>query len=651
MPDSIDIKFEELIKEALYFQKNMERTRLDSMADLLVELGTTTNSDHILYHGLYYKTDANLRRSPGEFIDQGEDVLAHFTTIGDSYMTARASNVLAHCYSNIGDHRMAVSLYEKAIAASKNTKEPNIHSEIRYRAGVTYNAGLAWLKQGSLDAAAELLYKAQHLGQELQDTIVQLSVLNQLGNIDLQRSQYPQALSYYKEAMYLAQASYPTMTTIPMMGISGAFQEMGELDSALYYSDKVMPVIRNSKDNISLCVGLYNLSELYLQMDNPTETLIAGNELLEVASSAGIQQFVLNGYIILGKAHLSLLELNAARRIISVALAEINEETEFEVAATIYKLASEVYEKEEEYKLAFTYQKSFKQYSDSMLNQQSLAIVDGLKIKYESQEKEQIIGQLESKNLLDAALFKQRWTYGIGGFFILGLSGLVTLLMLNRRRLKLERQKDNIEQRLLRSQMNPHFIFNAISSIQNYLYDKADLKVALNYMSKFAELMRQILENSREEFIPLSEEINSLENYLNLQQLRYNNSFGYKISIDPKIEINDLLVPPLIAQPFVENAIEHGMIYRIEKGLVKIQFKSTENKITLSIEDNGLGHMTVEIKPKNIEQKKKSLATIITKERLEIISNIHNSKFDLVVSAIQSGGTRVIIQLPKISAA
>jgi LytS/YehU family sensor histidine kinase len=207
-------------------------------------------------------------------------------------------------------------------------------------------------------------------------------------------------------------------------------------------------------------------------------------------------------------------------------------------------------------------------------------------------------------------------------------------------------QKTEIEQRLLRSQLNPHFIFNAISSIQNYLFDRNDLSKALTYMSKLADLMRQILENSREENVTLSEEINTLNNYLALQQLRYNNQFGFHINVGSAINTDELLVPPLIAQPFVENAIEHGMIYRKEDGEVIINFDLRKDELVIKIKDNGKGFETVDKTSKVVSQKKKSLSTQITKERLKYISKLSNKKFHLLINSITGSGTEVTINLP-----
>jgi len=198
--------------------------------------------------------------------------------------------------------------------------------------------------------------------------------------------------------------------------------------------------------------------------------------------------------------------------------------------------------------------------------------------------------------------------------------------------------------------MNPHFIFNTISSIQNYLYDKADLSIALNYMSKFADLMRQTLENSREDYISLDTELESIKNYLMLQKLRYNDKFEFEVKIDEELNPNSILVPPLIAQPFVENAIEHGMIYSVDNGKVIVNFKKENNAVSLTIEDNGVANRKLNIKPKVEKKAKKSLATIITRERLAHISKERKQKFDLSSKSIDNQGTIVNITMPLIHA-
>jgi sensor histidine kinase YesM len=179
-----------------------------------------------------------------------------------------------------------------------------------------------------------------------------------------------------------------------------------------------------------------------------------------------------------------------------------------------------------------------------------------------------------------------------------------------------------LEQRLLLSQMNPHFVFNSLTAIQSYIF-RNDAYTAGKYMSSFAKLVRLVLENSRQETISLAKEIETIRYYLLLQELRFEGRFEYHIEVDPDINAEELGIPPMLAQPFIENAIEHGIIHLSTKGLITIRYLLSANNLFLEIEDNGIG---IE-KSSQLSQSKwtehRSLATKITNERLR---NIRRSK-------------------------
>ncbi|HPE57799.1 MAG TPA: two-component regulator propeller domain-containing protein [Bacteroidales bacterium] len=192
-----------------------------------------------------------------------------------------------------------------------------------------------------------------------------------------------------------------------------------------------------------------------------------------------------------------------------------------------------------------------------------------------------------------------------------------------------------LEQKLLRSQMNPHFIFNSLSSIQSFIFENDPL-AAGSYLSRFSELIRSILYNSREEYITLEKEIKTLQNYLELQQLRYQNKFIYTLIIDPEMEPETMKIPPMLAQPFIENAIEHGLKDLDREGFLKIEFLLHFNTIHIRVEDNGVGIENTKLQNHEKAREHKSLATIITNERINILNkrrknnlymlNIHNLK-------------------------
>ncbi|HEU0125179.1 MAG TPA: histidine kinase, partial [Flavobacterium sp.] len=207
----------------------------------------------------------------------------------------------------------------------------------------------------------------------------------------------------------------------------------------------------------------------------------------------------------------------------------------------------------------------------------------------------------------------------------------------------------SLERRLLRSQMDPHFIFNALGNIQSMILQK-DTIPAVSYLNKFAKLTRQILEQSRKETISLDEEIGTLKNYIELQQLRLNNSFEYEIICDESVE-NDILIPPLLIQPFIENAVEHGLKPKPkeEKGLLKINFTQMNDQKNLicTIKDNGIG-LAASRKLK-INENHQSLSTTITDERLTKMQKEYpNAGFKVLERETENGetGCIVIINIP-----
>lgn len=179
-----------------------------------------------------------------------------------------------------------------------------------------------------------------------------------------------------------------------------------------------------------------------------------------------------------------------------------------------------------------------------------------------------------------------------------------------------------LEANLLRSQMNPHFLFNSINSIKLLLH-KQESKIAIIYLNKFSKLVRSILNYSREEIISLNDELNTLENYINLEQLRMNNSFKYSIQVDEAISVNEIMIPPLLLQPFVENAIWHGL-KNSQQGTLNISVnKHSNNEIKIIIEDNGVG------RSKDINLDKKSFGTSITQERVDLFNKNNSSKIEI----------------------
>ena len=216
--------------------------------------------------------------------------------------------------------------------------------------------------------------------------------------------------------------------------------------------------------------------------------------------------------------------------------------------------------------------------------------------------------------------------------------------------LKKEFQTLELEHKLLRSQMNPHFIYNSLNAIQSFIIEN-NVKESTTYISNFADLMRLILENSRLEYVIIQKELDTLELYLKLQQLRFENEFEYFINVDEKIDKDEMKIPPMLAQPFIENAIEHGMRGKNIFGKLIIRFILKNNFIIFEVEDNGIGRVKAMQLRENRKIHHKSLATQITQERIEILNrqNQGEIKFEIIDLKDKEGnacGTKVTFDIP-----
>jgi len=230
---------------------------------------------------------------------------------------------------------------------------------------------------------------------------------------------------------------------------------------------------------------------------------------------------------------------------------------------------------------------------------------------------------------------------------------LLVLVMVWRARQKDKRRVIELEQRLLLSQMNPHFVFNSLTAIQSYIF-RSDPYMAGKYLASFAKLVRLILENSCEHTITIAKEKETIEHYLDLQLLRFSGKFDYTIEVCPEIEPEHHLIPPMLAQPFIENAIEHGIIHLSSQGQIAIRYKLQNNKVVLEVEDNGIGIKKSVQRSKTNRIKHQSMATRITRERLKSLGKIYGNHLDLKIIDLgdtlipDSQGTLIRFVIPMI---
>ena len=229
--------------------------------------------------------------------------------------------------------------------------------------------------------------------------------------------------------------------------------------------------------------------------------------------------------------------------------------------------------------------------------------------------------------------------------------GFVLYFRSQRKKIVMQNRMALSELRSLRSQMNPHFLFNALNSIQGVLM-KNKPQAAQDYLGKFGKLMRTILDHSDKTSVSIAEELESITYYLEIEQLRCDNRFRYNIYVDPELDQYNAEIPAMIIQPFIENAIWHGFGQQHENGVLDIKFLLDKNNaILIIIQDNGIGRRKAAELQKNKEHKSKGIQLV--KERIDILNVENSNKIELDIEDLEDEqghypGTRVTIKIPSL---
>ena len=204
----------------------------------------------------------------------------------------------------------------------------------------------------------------------------------------------------------------------------------------------------------------------------------------------------------------------------------------------------------------------------------------------------------------------------------------------------------------LRAQMNPHFVFNSLNAINRFILQK-DKAQASEYLTKFSRLVRMILQNSQSALIPLESEIDSLRLYLELEALRFDNRFEYHISIPRDLDIEMIKVPPLIIQPYAENAIWHGLMHKEENGHLYIEITEENEELLIRIKDDGIGRKQSATMTSKTATRHKSMGLKITADRIAMLQKQQSQSSAVVINDLEhpdgtAAGTEVIIKIPVI---
>ena len=497
-------------------------------------------------------------------------------------------------------------------------------------------------------------------------------VLEGLGDIDLSLKKYKESKTYFKQSLKLAQENLvtPKITNLNSK-LAAVFASEGNITQADIQYKNALNLA--SKENVNRALeeeekvaDFYNANNQFdKEIKLRKESLIKTEENKTLEKKLNSEPDSITSQKInykIGNAYILKEDYKNAIPFLEKSKKDADEKKDITIEKYATRKLSEVYATVGDYDKALKSYQDYVKLVDEAYIQKEQEIQQVKRFSKKISDNQNRISSLEKdKELAESKISlayidqklseesnqKQRMIiYSLVGGFL--LMSLLAYFMF--RNIKQQKLANNLlALKSMRSQMNPHFIFNALNSVNSFIAVN-DERNANRYLSEFSSLMRAVLENSDEDFIPLTKEIELLELYVKLEHNRFKEKFDYEISVDKNINLEQFSIPPMLLQPYIENAIWHGLRYRKEKGSLDISInKKDEDTISVIIKDNGIGRQkSEELKTKNqLKQKSKGMSTI--KNRIAILNDMYKNRISVTVSnVLENGeGTKVVLLLKK----
>jgi tetratricopeptide (TPR) repeat protein len=593
---------------------------------------------------LYYNNRLTNIDSANYYTDQG---LQLATKLNYEKGMARGNMIKSNMYNEKGE-------IGKAFSAIQTAYQIYLKLGIEREAGqALYGLGNVYLSAGDPENAIKSFLEASRLLEKdkknpaLSAAYINLAIaLNRL-------ERYAEALGYYRKAVAICQKNKDLPREIfALVNAVGSFNLTKSYDSAWHYADQAYQKSNKIAFPPGIIRSLIQKANVAIYQGNYRAALRLGEEILAQAEKYDQKGYWGNAHQKIAVAYDSLKQYDQALEHAKKALFFTKK---FRVAGAdpledegkILTILAHIYKNQGNPALALSHYERYASLKDSVLGKEKITQMNALASLYETQKKEQEILALNQQAQMQDIRLQQKNTLLLSLAGGAGLLLLIGVLFYRQRRMLNTQRLADLEQRLLRSRLNPHFWFNALTSVHSLLLDKQNLRQAAQYLTKIASIMRQSLESTYQDLIPVDEEIAFLENYLAIQQMRTDNQLSFKILVDPNLPISEILMPSMLLQPFVENAIEHGLKNLQVPGEITISFGTTGGLLQLTVEDNGqgLGNPALDQSTSH-----RSRAMEITRERLALLQAKYKRPASLAIANREGEpGVRVSIVLPEMN--
>jgi tetratricopeptide (TPR) repeat protein len=565
-----------------------------------------------------------------------------------SKQNADAYEILADVYTQWKQYDLAVSNYRISLQNVAN-------NEVKLKLAKAYEFNKNY--QESIDTYKGI--KISELSNYQQTTLYE-----GLGDTYVLIKNYTSAIDNYKKGLAVAQKHLikPKVTDLNSK-IAKTYNASGKQEQAKGYFDNSLNLAskENKKRAVEEKVTVADFQNTNRAYDDEIQLRkqvledikdIEKDTLIDNESALTTQK---QNYKI-GNAYFLQKDYANAIPYLEKSIKEANIREDLIVKKDATRKLSDVYFDAGNYEKALAIYKEYTEVVDELYIKKEQELAQAARFNRNIAEKQNRITTLESDRKLSESVYqltnernkRQQWIiYSlIGGLLLLLVAAYFMYKYIRQQRLA----NNLLALKSLRSQMNPHFIFNALNSVNSFIASN-DERTANKYLSDFSQLMRAVLENSDEDFIPLKKEIELLELYTKLEHFRFKDKFDYTISLDETIAVDDYQIPPMLLQPYIENAVWHGLRYKTEKGHLHIHIdKKNDTEITITIADDGIGRERSKDLKTDHQKKQNSKGMGNIKKRVAILNDMYKDKIAVSIEDFQmldDVGTKVVVTLKK----
>ncbi len=565
----------------------------------------------------------------------------------------RYARGLTHAYNEIGTSKrnksqylLAADYHDKAIKYAEETRDD------RLIAISLNNAGVDNRRMDQLQKAFDYHFRALHAAEKVNDVRNICVAYNSIGNIELSTAKYMDAIGHFTKALALEEKNRNELgVAINLGNIGYAYQGLGKIDLAIEFYKRSLDVNRKLRNPTGMVICYNSLGAAYQEKKDYAQAMDALQKALAVNDKVADKVHMAESYLNIGKLLSKQGEHEEARKYIQQSI-DLSLFWGFKsMLMEDYKALTADYKASGDFEKSLEAQDKSLLYKDSILDENSALVLAQTRAIYDVDRKDNQIKLLEHDKQLSELRTRRNIVYMLSTAGFLLMLAVGGFFYIRHRNLEANKHTLQLELRSLRAQMNPHFIFNSLSSIHRFIWSN-NQEEASDYLTKFSRLMRMILDNTQHTFISLNKEVESLRLYLDLERLRCNGVFEYHINVAEDINDEEVMIPPMIIQPYVENAIWHGLVHKSGKGVLDIDMLLKGRTLVCIVTDNGIGRKrAMEIKAKK-GVTHSSMGMKVTEGRIDLIRKINNSRetnvtiTDLEDEEGKPAGTQVMLTLP-----